>query len=225
MLRSNQKFRVTIAKKSDDKTFKDAISSGIKLVNKHQRNILRAHNSDAEIALLKGCLSSIDIEPLKFSNFLPGSLEIFGTKVDQDIKAFCETPKLVNRKCSSINFSWNSGDRIKQILLKYISENCFEEYYDGIREADMDFSNSKFQSRELFRAFIISAVSDVNTDNEKNWFVVVLLDPYHLVIPTSNDKAEHIKRYKQAKKYENSFRDIYKDEFKNIRIVDEEMFF
>lgn len=162
------------------------LNAGIRLMSSNRPLALNVHNADAQVAFLETCRKCLKITDLSFSNYIPNDMWLNGDRIEKDVQAICREPALIKRRTTPVRMN----QRIEKILLQHLPVDLVHEYRDGIREADMDNYAMQLTRRGAFRAFLIYAISNPGSDKAKNWLVVVLFDPYHLVFPVAQEKQK-----------------------------------
>lgn len=195
------------------------ISSGISLIN-GPANVLNAHNAQAKVLFLKTCKKSLKLPGVSFSNYLPERFLLRDTSLETNLCTLCKNPNILQCDLTSIAFNRENSDRIKSIMINVLGKKKLDEYLGVVYETYVNCDDTLDQ-RGTFRVFLIYAISNPgDIENEENWLVAFLIDPFHLVCPVgynnvSNEDAMR-KKYKDIQCYTEDLGIVFKKEFENI---------
>lgn len=133
---------------------------------------------------------STDIPDLKFSNKLPS---IEQRAVDSYIKiainSLKNNPEILKESYGHVDYSGKYMNRIKTILSQYITEDKFDEICDYFIKSDIK-TGILLKDRGAFRVisfYQVEPKKDKRQRRSKHYLNVVMLDPYHLFIPSRHN--------------------------------------
>ncbi|EHO54522.1 MULTISPECIES: hypothetical protein [Lentilactobacillus] len=201
------------------KVTKPSISSGLSLIN-GPANVLNAHNAQARVLFLQTCKKSVRLPHVSFSNYVPKRFFLHDSSLETNLCTLCKNPNILQCDLTSIAFNRENSDRIKNIMDKILGEDKVNEYLDVVYETYINCDDTLDQ-RGQFRVFLIYAINNPgDVENEENWLVAFLIDPFHLVCPVGyhniSKKESMRKKYNQIKGYNEDLGTVFKKEFKNI---------
>lgn len=197
------------------------VNLGLKLFNRRKGNILNAHSTQVNVLFLKTFLHSFKDEKNEFSNFIV-KLGISTTPLYSKIISLKKNPSQIADEISPIDILHKKNSkRIREILIKCTDRKVIQKFNDSVFESVVDRGNDFFDSngKGKLRVFSIYAVDAQNLSKIKQYLVVILLDPYHLVCPIrdtckklSNIKNQHY-IYQKCKDRKDSLEVVFKQEF------------
>lgn len=164
------------------------------------------HFKDCEILVTRTFLNSVDDESCDFTNMLPQSKEDLEYEILEKIKNFNVSKRTIFRTCREIKIYGKNKERLTKIFSSYLGKNEFYTHQDHFFESDMTPRDSSSKNRGKFR--IISFWETIDTPysikKTKDILVLVCIDSYHLLMPTSppptmysKTKKHSVKNFKQ----------------------------
>lgn len=180
---------------------------------------LEAQDGSANVLFLDKCEKSINLDKLFFCNFLPELIK--NTETDKVLKRVLGNPDILSNDLQPIYLDYNNGKRIKSIFSKIIGDELTEKYSNFIYEKRIKADVSLSQKGRV-RIFSLYAVDNSKDENE-NYIIVFVFDPFHLVCPVRNKNktAEEVMqdKYKDCCDNEKQFKDFYEENFSKVKTI------
>lgn len=222
MSKINQRYRPTLIDKNTTNSTVKLIDGRENLLKPNHKafspafsDFKKSTHTNANVALLKGCFRSLKLEDLNFTNYLPSEkISFVVDKKYNKILSFIKDPSSINEYNKSIDFDYKNVSRLEKILSKYLEKSLIDKHRHAFREADIRLD--KNDRREDCRLFALYDFSDIGTDKEKMWLIVVFIDPYHLVFPDKNHSLQN--DFLRRKQYNKSFRDYFFDKIGDMML-------
>lgn len=184
---------------------------------------LDAHSISVNIGFKHCCLNSIKDDDLFFSNYIYDCLSSYNDLIGLNLKKLFVNPKVITERdhYKQINFFRSNGTRAKNIFSKFMSDFDCTKYIVYESYITNDFTKiSDDKDKGKFRVFSLYIIKDSNTSSEKQWLIVFLIDPHHLVFPISKmKKMKSIESkkliYKKIQNYNCDLRKLFNEKCKN----------
>lgn len=166
---------------------------------------------------------SINLPDIHFSNMLPSMEQrALDSYIEMAFEKIESNPTVLLSSNSPIRYSGKHKDRIKSILLEYLDEENFDFCCDYFRKSDI-VTDILLGNRGAFRVislYLVEPKTHKHQKHSKHYLKVVLLDPYHLFIPSrhKNLTSEQYKHqtYSEISSYtghvKDSFKGLYKED-------------
>lgn len=174
---------------------------------------------DYNFVFLEGVLDGYSDKDLEFSNFVDEKL-----KCDPQIKNCLQDllndpkKKLNNEKQRLVTSTPHFRENLKRLKKLIFNANNFgEKFEESYQEGDEEgLLESRFEGAISGHGSVrVFSVFEDDLVNNKLVFVVLLVDPYHMGIPTANKNQ---KSFDEVKFLNKSIKDIFYNEKEHVRV-------
>lgn len=203
---------------------KVSISGRELVIGSYNAHDINSSNITPKVNLLKDCGNSFHIEPLMFTNMLPNIIDgnVLDPKIEFCFSTLIENPAIITNKYSPVRHSGVNEKRIETILSKQLGEDKFNElkglFYKSDIENQLNRTKEDKLDRGSFRVISVYEIAPIEHKKQKkpkHYLNVILLDPFHLLIPSgvydeSNNYIEKEKAHLQTYTlHKNNFRHVH----------------
>lgn len=171
--------------------------------NNYDKQKISAQNVNAEIRFNPNSFDSINLPEIHFSNMLPEKYLIL-PRTKSAIEELKRNPDSVNKNSREVDITRDYDDRMKKILINYLSDKEFRDFTNDFRKSELKDDSIVYENHGDFRVITLYSV-EKEQETYKQYLTIVLLDPYHLFIPSRhkgktkeqamNDKYREVKNY------------------------------
>ncbi len=161
--------------------------------NSYNKQNIRVSNVDAEIRFRDSSFSSINLPESKFSNMLPDDKLMIAPNVKGAIEKLLSHPELINRDSKEIFITDKNRDRLKKIISCYLPDEEYCSVEEDFRKSDIIDNDVVLVGRGSFRVITVYSVEIDEYKVPKQYLTIILLDPYHLFIPSKHREKSKVK--------------------------------
>lgn len=150
---------------------------------------INAHNIDANVIIDERSLSGIRLEEINFTNLVSDEKYLIDPYVDSAIKLLFENKNILTKECGPVKFSGVHKERIEKILTYFLSDEEVKGNIDYFMKTDIIPGGILTGlGRGLVRGVCLYQVEPESGEHNLK---LILVDIYHLFIPSGKDYSSH----------------------------------
>lgn len=162
-----------------------SIHTGGLIRNSYKKPDISAKNVQAKVRFKSNSFDSINISEIEFSNMLDDKI-LIPPRTRSAINKLVKNPDIININSKSINTYNDHDNRMRKILEHYISNEEFDTFCDDFRKSELKDENIVYDEHGDFRVITLFSVEKENDKDFQQYLTVILLDLYHLFLPSKH---------------------------------------